>query len=520
MLSTDDVSAAAKSFFDDVTTFYYHELEPVIANQPIDQIAKKKANSIPSRFNSSDLGDLVAKLDVETRTLIGCLDDLKQDPDSRRAIELLRTFAHVCYRPTEIRYSPHVEDTYIETLIARYDNTHELDCVSQYLEFVDSAISRFPSSFTYSEALRFSLAESYSHNKAYNPERFPATQAFRKGDIGRAFQKYFGVLLTHLGPDSTLGKAVSNKSKLSVRKIPTLRQAFRENKSTCKSPKGKGYAELDKILISSPDWDAEEFHEQMSPAYRRYQLANSNVNKANTLLVEIIGGPAIVFEKHNPKPIRFSGLRGYTQQKKEFRAEINRLRKGLPSNHIVLSGPPGTGKTSLVLAAANAYAGMKFIFLDNMLNDNSQIKRIPVLLNLLSEHNHKFLVYADDTKYDDSSKTWDHVRSLIEGTSEFNPNVRLVFSTNYWNEFPLAFKSRFGKVIEFPYPDSATLRSIAEHHKTKYGVGEDIEFILDEAKKRSEEGISGRSIEQVCARHGIYSVEPKIIELAKPEIPF
>ncbi|MBW2969453.1 DUF815 domain-containing protein, partial [Candidatus Woesearchaeota archaeon] len=273
-----------------------------------------------------------------------------------------------------------------------------------------------------------------------------------------------------------------------------------------KSETKKGYNKLVALFKKTKDWSEKSFIEKLEREYEKFLKENSDLENYNSLsILWDRHARDIIFNYYSIKSIRFSDIKGYSQQKKEFKTQINRFSEGKPINHIVLTGPPGTGKTSLVLAAANSYKRIKFLFLDYLLSQEDQKGKLPKVLAKLESYKHNCFVYADDKKYEDLSKIWDQIRSLLEGTKTFSHNIKLLLSTNHWNDFPLSFRTRFGTRIDLSYPDSKTQKTIAKHHKNKYDVGENISSILEEAAKISEDNISGRTIEKVCEKWGIYS---------------
>ena len=502
-MAGDDIQKALQALFIDSNEFYYQKIEPISGFLKQNNHRSDVFHSWKNQFHHENLGALVIGLENEVRFLNNIVSSLKKNPDSLKNKETLRDFSDILVNPTSIRKDLRVmfdndEGIYI-------DEKTNNDNITRYLIFVDKAKKETPSNYSYQTVLTATMIDKF--NSREDPDNFfPIHQKFREFDIGKLFIQYHSLLKKHLSPKKRLGKFVNNLSSLKQRKIPTLKQAFKENINQIQLSKGKGY----KKLINQPkkisDWGTKDFVNKFNLLRNQYFKENSALENFNILSV-LWDYNQIYFSQYNIKKIHFSDIKGYTQQKKEFKEQVKRFSNKKLINHIVLTGPPGTGKTSLVLAAANSYKKVKFLFLDKLLSDSLQVEKLPKILSSLEEYDNQFFVYADDKKYDDLSTIWDSIRSLIEGTQYFSHNIKLLLSTNHWDKFPLSFRTRFGTVIDMSLPDKRVQKSIAKYYKNKYSVDESITDILEEAEKSSQGSISGRTIEKVCEKWGLYTPE-------------
>lgn len=492
-----DIQKAVKLFFTDINEFYYKELEPITSFLRSNGIHTSSMHGNDEPFQPDNLAALVIGLEEQIKQLNDAIFFLKKKTDSVKSINTLKDYATSLTTPIFIPNDVMIKYEYDEGI--KLEENEVLDSISKYFRFIKRIKKDWPADYSYQTALIDSIVK---YMKEEKKSFFFIAQKFRKYDIGTLFIEYSLLLKKHLSPGTELGKYISNMSTLKERKIPTLKEVFKNNTNKIKLSKGKGYKNIVNLVRKESNWESKDFINQLYSAYANYEKENSNIEKYNTLLV--FWHWDAVFSYHPIKQIRFSGIRGYSQQKKDFKTQIERFSNGKLINHIAVIGPPGTGKTSLVLAATNSYKNVKFLFLDELLS-RQDMENLPKILNELTDYNKKFFVYADDTKYEDATKIWDQIRSIIEGTKDFSPNIRLLLSTNNWDNFPLSFQTRFGTQIKMNYPDTRIQKSIAAYHKQKYNVGENIPQILEEARKDTD-NISGRTIEKVCVEWGLYEI--------------
>jgi predicted AAA+ superfamily ATPase len=197
---------------------------------------------------------------------------------------------------------------------------------------------------------------------------------------------------------------------------------------------------------------------------------------------------------------------------------------GLPSNHVLLYGERGTGKSSAVRGLLGAFAarGLRIVEVQK-----SDLLHLPDVLAALRGAPYRFLLFCDDLSFDEGERGYRELKAALEGSLEAPPeNVRIVATSNRRHLLPekrsenqqvrvdedgelrlgealdekLALADRFGLVLGFFGFDQETYSRIVEHLARKAGVALDAEArqeALRWALDRSSR--SGRTARQFVA---------------------
>lgn len=185
-------------------------------------------------------------------------------------------------------------------------------------------------------------------------------------------------------------------------------------------------------------------------------------------------------------PLALDLLVGIDGQKARFVENLRRFARGLPSNHVLLWGVRGTGKSSLSKAAFMAVVG-EFPALKLVEVDRDEVAALPPLFDLLRGREERFVVLCDDLSFEDGAAAAKALKSALEGGVAGPPeNVLFVATSNRRHLMPrdhadgrgmiasaedaeeeVSVSDRFGLWIGFPAMDQAAylaaVRSYAEY---------------------------------------------------------
>ncbi len=126
-------------------------------------------------------------------------------------------------------------------------------------------------------------------------------------------------------------------------------------------------------------------------------------------------------------PICFDDLLGIDRQKGEFRENLELFLGGAKGNNTLLWGSRGTGKSSLVKAALNHYAGKGLRVVEI---DKDDLGDLIEIVDELRELPQRFLIFCDDLSFDEGETTYKHLKSVLEGSIESPPENVLVCATS------------------------------------------------------------------------------------------
>lgn len=144
---------------------------------------------------------------------------------------------------------------------------------------------------------------------------------------------------------------------------------------------------------------------------------------------------AVVWQgkKQGFKPIkrldlmRLTDLMGIEKQKNLLLENTKRFIDGKKSNHALLWGAMGSGKSSLVKAVFNELKddGLRVIELDS-----TKLKDLPLIADLIENEPFKFIVFCDDLSFEEGDKNYKGLKRAVEGSFELPPENLKIYATS------------------------------------------------------------------------------------------
>ena len=126
-------------------------------------------------------------------------------------------------------------------------------------------------------------------------------------------------------------------------------------------------------------------------------------------------------------PMRLADLKEIDPQKEKIERNTRQLVEGRPANNVLLTGARGTGKSSLIRACLNEYAGQGLRLIEV---DKADLTDLPDIVDVVSDCPEKFIVFCDDLSFDDGEPGYKALKSILDGSvSATSPNV-LIYATS------------------------------------------------------------------------------------------
>jgi predicted AAA+ superfamily ATPase len=179
--------------------------------------------------------------------------------------------------------------------------------------------------------------------------------------------------------------------------------------------------------------------------------------------------------------------------------------RGLPSNHVLLFGERGTGKSSAVRGLLPRFAaeGLRMVEVHK-----ADLMQLPLVLESLRGTPWRFVLFCDDLSFDAGEANYRELKAALEGSLVAPPdNVRIYATSNRRHLLPqtmsenrearvdedgelhlgealeekLALSDRFGLVLGFYGFDQKTYLAIVERYARKLGVRASPERLREEA---------------------------------------
>lgn len=128
-------------------------------------------------------------------------------------------------------------------------------------------------------------------------------------------------------------------------------------------------------------------------------------------------------------------LKGIDRNRDMIVANTERFARGLPANNVLLWGARGMGKSSLVkaaqaevnkrLAGRPGFAPLKLIEIHR-----EDIESLPVLMKMLRDSSHRFVLFCDDLSFDHGDTSYKSLKAVLEGGIEGRPDNVVFYATS------------------------------------------------------------------------------------------
>jgi uncharacterized protein len=129
----------------------------------------------------------------------------------------------------------------------------------------------------------------------------------------------------------------------------------------------------------------------------------------------------------HPHTIRFSDLKDIDEQKKRVRENTAQFVAGRPANNVLLTGARGTGKSSLVKAALNEFAGKGLRLIEV---DKRDLVDMPDIVDLVADRKERFIVFCDDLSFEASDAGYKSLKVALDGSIAGSAENVLIYATS------------------------------------------------------------------------------------------
>lgn len=153
-------------------------------------------------------------------------------------------------------------------------------------------------------------------------------------------------------------------------------------------------------VAPAPDWSAS--------AFRWRGLAN--------------GSGYLQAVKH-PHRVDLDALKNIDTQKSAILRNTRQFIAGKSANNVLLTGARGTGKSTLIKAAWNAFAeqGLKIIEVDK-----TDLLHLAEIVDLVGERPEKFIIFCDDLSFEEGEISYKALKSVLDGSISA-PTANMLF---------------------------------------------------------------------------------------------
>ena len=125
--------------------------------------------------------------------------------------------------------------------------------------------------------------------------------------------------------------------------------------------------------------------------------------------------------------IALDDLLGIDEQKRVVEENTQQFLAGLPANNILLWGTRGTGKSSLVRAVLNSYAGQGLRVIQV---DKDDLVHLPDIVDTIKNEPYRFIIFSDDVSFDIGESSYKMLKSALDGSVYAPPENALIYVTS------------------------------------------------------------------------------------------
>lgn len=125
--------------------------------------------------------------------------------------------------------------------------------------------------------------------------------------------------------------------------------------------------------------------------------------------------------------MQLADLKQIDGQKEKIERNTLQFVQGKTANNVLLTGARGTGKSSLIKACLNAYAGQGLRLIEV---DKADLTDLPDIVVVVSDRPEKFIIFCDDLSFEDGEPGYKALKSILDGSvAAATPNV-LIYATS------------------------------------------------------------------------------------------
>ncbi len=223
-----------------------------------------------------------------------------------------------------------------------------------------------------------------------------------------------------------------------------------------------------------------------------------------------LGENGHIIPVRSPDTIRLSHLIDYKREQQIIIENTLALLEGRPAANILLTGDAGTGKSSTIKAVVNEFSSRGLRILEIR---KEQLRKIPAIIDELSENPLKFIIFIDDLSFVKDDDNFSALKAILEGSVSAKSSNVVIYATsnrrhlvkekfsdregddihrNDTMQEIISLSERFGIHITFQRPDKKTYLNIVHALAEENGITVSEEE-LDAAAERFALGRGNRS---------------------------
>jgi len=139
------------------------------------------------------------------------------------------------------------------------------------------------------------------------------------------------------------------------------------------------------------------------------------------------GHTGLFHKVYHPSNISLADLQCIDRQKENINRNTQQFLASLPANNVLLWGPKGTGKSSLIKAVLNEYQSQGLNLIEIGRNDLGDLREI---IELLSNKQGHFILFCDDLSFEADDPSYKAIKVVLDGSLSSTPKNVLIYATS------------------------------------------------------------------------------------------
>jgi len=139
------------------------------------------------------------------------------------------------------------------------------------------------------------------------------------------------------------------------------------------------------------------------------------------------GGGSFLQPVLHASTIALGDLHHVESQKRQIEQNTRQFVRHRPANNVLLTGARGTGKSSLIKACLNAFAGQGLRLIEV---DKADLADLPDIVDLVAGRPERFVVFCDDLSFEEGEAGYKALKVALDGSISAQSDNVLIYATS------------------------------------------------------------------------------------------